>query len=108
MRKPGCLRRTPAMRPSYGRLSRYGLIAFASSLDRIGPFATNVRDVATVMRTIAGRDANDSTSTTAAVPDYRAEAENPGKGLRIGIPKKYSASGMDPEVRNKVEPGRAL
>src|SRR5260370_2026117 len=96
------------MMPSYGRVSRYGLIAFASSLDRIGPFATNVRDVATVMRTIAGRDANDSTSTTAAVPDYRAEAEKPVKGLRIGIPKDYFGTGMDPEARQKVEAAQSL
>src|SRR5260370_12912522 len=93
------------MMPSYGRVARYGLIAFAASLDRIGAFATNVRDVATVMRAIAGRDANDSTSTTAAVPDYRAEAEKPVKGLRIGIPKEYFGTGMDPEVRKKIEAG---
>src|SRR6266478_7562681 len=65
IRQPGALCGIPAMMGSYGRVSRYGLIAFASSLDRIGPFATNVRDVATVMQIIAGRDANDSTSTTA-------------------------------------------
>ena len=93
------------MMPSYGRVSRYGLIAFASSLDRIGPFATNVRDIATVLQIIAGRDANDSTSTTAAVPDYSAEVEKPVNGLRIGIPKEYFGAGMDPEVRKKIEAG---
>jgi aspartyl-tRNA(Asn)/glutamyl-tRNA(Gln) amidotransferase subunit A len=108
IRQPGSFCGIPAMMPSYGRVSRYGLIAFASSLDRIGPFATNVRDVATVLQTIAGRDANDSTSTTAAVPDYRAEAEKPVKGLRIGIPKEYFGAGMDPEVRKKVEAGIEL
>jgi len=81
------------------------LIAFASSLDRIGPFATNVRDIAAVMQIIAGRDANDSTSTTAPVPNYQAEAEKPVKRLRIGIPKEYFGAGMDPEVRKKVEAG---
>jgi aspartyl-tRNA(Asn)/glutamyl-tRNA(Gln) amidotransferase subunit A len=105
IRQPGALCGIPAMMPSYGRVSRYGLIAFASSLDRIGPFATNVRDVATVLGIIAGRDANDSTSTTAPVPNYVAEAEKPVRGLRIGIPKEYFGEGMDPEVRKKVEAG---
>ncbi len=105
IRQPGSFCGIPAMMPSYGRVSRYGLIAFASSLDRIGPFATNVRDVASVMQIIAGRDANDSTSTTAPVPDFRAETEKPVKGLRIGIPKEYFGEGMDPEVRKKIEAG---
>jgi aspartyl-tRNA(Asn)/glutamyl-tRNA(Gln) amidotransferase subunit A len=105
IRQPGALCGIPAMMPSYGRVSRYGLIAFASSLDRIGPFATNVRDVATVLGIIAGRDVNDSTSTTAPVPDYAAEVEKPVKGLRIGIPKEYFGEGMDTEVRKKVEAG---
>jgi len=105
IRQPGALCGIPAMMPSYGRVSRYGLIAFASSLDRIGPFATNVRDVATVLGIIAGRDVNDSTSTTASVPNYAVEAEKPVKGLRIGIPKEYFGEGMDPEVRKKVEAG---
>jgi aspartyl-tRNA(Asn)/glutamyl-tRNA(Gln) amidotransferase subunit A len=105
IRQPGALCGIPAMMPSYGRVSRYGLIAFASSLDRIGPFATNVRDVAAVLQIIAGRDANDSTSTTAPVPNYQAEAEKPVKGLRIGIPMEYFGAGMDPEVRKKVEAG---
>jgi aspartyl-tRNA(Asn)/glutamyl-tRNA(Gln) amidotransferase subunit A len=108
IRQPGSFCGIPAMMPSYGRVSRYGLIAFASSLDRIGPFATNVRDIATVLQIIAGRDANDSTSTTAAVPDYRAEVEKPVKGLRIGIPKEYFGPGMDPEVRKKIEAGIEL
>src|ERR1700682_2030658 len=105
IRQPGSFCGIPAMMPSYGRVSRYGLIAFASSLDRIGPFATNVRDVAAVLQVIAGRDVNDSTSTTAPVPDYRAEAQKPVKGLRIGIPKEYFGAGMDPDVRKKVEAG---
>src|SRR5260370_11131264 len=108
IRQPGSFCGIPAMMPSYGRVSRYGLIAFASSLDRIGPFATNVRDVAAVMQIIAGRDANDSTSTTAAVPDYLAETDKPVKGLRIGIPKEYFGAGMDPEVRQKIEAGIEL
>jgi aspartyl-tRNA(Asn)/glutamyl-tRNA(Gln) amidotransferase subunit A len=108
IRQPGSFCGIPAMMPSYGRVSRYGLIAFASSLDRIGPFATNVHDIATVLQIIAGRDTNDSTSTTAPVPDYRAEAEKPVKGLRIGISKEYFGAGMDPEVRKKIEAGIEL
>ena len=96
------------MMGSYGRVSRYGLIAFASSLDRIGPFATKVADVAAVMGVIAGRDASDSTSTTALVPDYRAEIAKPVRGMKIGIPKEYFGEGMDGEVRKKVEAGIEL
>src|SRR5882724_10099919 len=105
IRQPGSFCGIPAMMGSYGRVSRYGLIAFASSLDRIGPFATNVKDVAAILQVIAGRDANDSTSTTAAVPDYRAELGKPVKGLRLGIPKDYFAEGMDAGVRKKIEAG---
>ncbi len=108
IRQPVALCGIPAMMGSYGRVSRYGLIAFASSLDRVGPFATNVRDVATVLQVIAGRDANDSTSTTAPVPDYRTEIGKPVKGLRIGIPKEYFGAGMDGEVRKKIEAGIEL
>ncbi len=105
IRQPGALCGIPAMMGSYGRVSRYGLIAFASSLDRIGPFATSVRDIALLMRIISGRDPNDSTSTTAPVPDYRAEVITPVKGMRIGIPKEYFGEGMDDGVRNKIEAG---
>jgi aspartyl-tRNA(Asn)/glutamyl-tRNA(Gln) amidotransferase subunit A len=108
IRQPGSFCGIPAMMGSYGRVSRYGLIAFASSLDRIGPFATNTRDVAAVMGVIAGRDANDSTSTTAPVPDYRAAMEKPVKGLRIGIPREYFGEGMDDGVRKKIEAGIEL
>jgi aspartyl-tRNA(Asn)/glutamyl-tRNA(Gln) amidotransferase subunit A len=105
IRQPGAMCGVPAMMGSYGRVSRYGLIAFASSLDRVGPFANNVRDVATVLQVIAGRDPNDSTSTTAPVPDYAAEIAKPVAGLRIGIPKEYFGAGMDGEVRKKIEAG---
>ena len=105
IRQPGSFCGIPAMMGSYGRVSRYGLIAFASSLDRIGPFATNTRDVAAILKVIAGRDANDSTSTTAPVPDYRAAMDAPVKGMRIGIPKEYFGEGMDDEVRKKIEAG---
>src|ERR1700737_3019496 len=105
IRQPGSFCGIPAMMGSYGRVSRYGLIAFASSLDRIGPFATNVKDVAAILQVIAGRDPNDSTSTTAPVPDYRAELGKPVKGLRLGVPKEYFGEGMDAGVRKKIEAG---
>src|SRR5574337_595305 len=108
IRQPGALCGIPAMMPTYGRVSRYGLIAFASSLDRIGPFATTVRDAATVLSIIAGRDPNDSTSAEVPVPDYRSALDEPVKGLRIGIPKEYFAEGMDAGVRQKVEAGIEL
>lgn len=108
IRQPGALCGVPAMMGSYGRVSRYGLIAFASSLDRIGPFAHNVADVAKVLQIIAGRDANDSTSTTAEVPDYGASLRKPVKGMKIGIPKEYFAEGMDSGVREKIGLGIEL
>jgi len=105
IRQPGSFCGIPAMMGSYGRVSRYGLIAFASSLDRIGPFANNVKDLATVLQTIAGRDANDSTSTTAPVSEYRSEIGKRVAGLRVGIPKEYFGAGMDGEVRKKIDAG---
>jgi aspartyl-tRNA(Asn)/glutamyl-tRNA(Gln) amidotransferase subunit A len=105
IRQPGSFCGIPGMMGSYGRVSRYGLIAFASSLDRIGPFANSVRDVAAILQVIAGRDPHDSTSTTAPVPAYAAEIEKPVKGLRLGIPKDYFGEGMDAGVRKKIEAG---
>jgi aspartyl-tRNA(Asn)/glutamyl-tRNA(Gln) amidotransferase subunit A len=108
IRQPGAFCGVPAMMGSYGRVSRYGLIAFASSLDRIGPFARNVKDIASVLQIISGRDPQDSTSTTAPVPDYGAETEKPVKGLRIGIPTEYFGAGMEDGVRKKMEAGIEL
>jgi len=108
IRQPGSFCGIPAMMGSYGRVSRYGLIAFASSLDRIGPLAANIKDVAAILRVIAGRDPHDSTSTTAPVPEYSAELGKPVKGLRLGIPKEYFAEGMDAGVRQKIEAGIEL
>ena len=108
IRQPGSFCGIPAMMGSYGRVSRYGLIAFASSLDRIGPFAHCVADVATVLKVMAGRDPNDSTSTTAPVEDYAATLNNPVKGMKIGIPKEYFGAGMDAGVREKVNAGIEL
>jgi aspartyl-tRNA(Asn)/glutamyl-tRNA(Gln) amidotransferase subunit A len=84
------------------------LIAFASSLDRIGPFARNVADVAAVLKVMAGRDPNDSTSTTAPVEDYSVELKKPVKGMKIGIPKEYFGEGMDSGVRGKITAGIEL
>jgi aspartyl-tRNA(Asn)/glutamyl-tRNA(Gln) amidotransferase subunit A len=108
IRQPGSFCGVPALNPSYGRVSRYGLIAYASSLDRIGPFAHTVRDAATVMGILAGRDPRDSTSSPAPVPDYIASLDRPLGGVRIGIPDDYFSEGIDPEVRTKVEAGIRL
>ena len=108
IRQPGACCGIPAMMPTYGRVSRYGLIAFASSLDRIGPLATTTSDAAAVMQVVAGRDENDSTSAAAPVPSYLAEMEKPVAGLRIGIPREYFGEGLDSEVRAKIEAGIRL
>lgn len=108
IRQPGAYCGIPATMPTYGRVSRYGLIAFASSLDRIGPFATNIPDVATVMAVIAGHDSNDSTSAPVPVPNYADEIQSPVQGLRIGVPEDYFGEGIDPEVKAKVQAGIAL
>ena len=105
IRQPGALCGIPAMMPTYGRVSRYGLIAFASSLDRIGPFAKTVRDVASILGVIAGSDKNDATSAAVEKADYAAEIEKSVSGTRIGIPKEYFSEGMDAEVRQHVEAG---
>ncbi len=103
IRQPASLVGVPGMMPTYGRVSRYGLIAFASSLDRIGPLAPTVADVAAVLGVMAGRDANDSTSAAVPVPDYSAEMAKPVADMRIGIAREYFAQGIDPEVRQRVE-----
>ena len=107
IRQPGALCGVPAMMPTYGRVSRYGLIAFASSLDRIGPFARTVEDVARVMEVISGRDPLDATSADHPVPSYTAGINGSVKGLRLGIPAEYYAEGLDSAVRQKVEAGTA-
>ncbi len=105
IRQPGALCGVPAMMPTYGRVSRYGLIAFASSLDRIGPFATTVSDIAAFLAVISGRDENDSTSASVPLPSFSAGTQKPVEGMRIGIPAEYFGEGMDAEVRQKVESG---
>jgi aspartyl-tRNA(Asn)/glutamyl-tRNA(Gln) amidotransferase subunit A len=107
IRQPASFCGVVGVLPTYGRVSRYGLIAYASSLDRVGPFAANVRDAATLLSVIAGHDSKDATSSPAPVPDYAAESDNPVAGLRIGVPAEYFAEGLDPEVRAAIEKGIA-
>ena len=107
IRQPASFCGVVGVLPTYGRVSRYGLIAFASSLDRVGPFAANVRDAATILGVIAGHDPKDATSSLAPVPDYAAESDKPVDGLRIGVPAEYFAEGLDPEVRAAIENGIA-
>lgn len=103
IRQPASFCGVVGLKPTYGRVSRYGLIAFASSLDHIGPFANTVKDAALMLRTIAGRDPMDSTSADLPVPDYVAELEKPVRGLKVGVAKEYFGSGLDAEVRAAVE-----
>ena len=105
IRQPASFCGVVGVLPTWGRVSRYGLIAFASSLDRIGPFAANVRDAATMLGVMAGHDALDATSSEQPVPDYAAESDKPAAGLRIGVPTEYFAEGLDPEVRVQIEKG---
>src|ERR1700677_4632012 len=94
IRQPGSFCGIPGLMPTYGRVSRYGLIAFASSLDKIGPLAGSVADATTVLSVIAGHDENDSTSAPVPVPDYAAEIEKPVEGLRTGVPEDYFGAGL--------------
>jgi aspartyl-tRNA(Asn)/glutamyl-tRNA(Gln) amidotransferase subunit A len=103
IRQPASFCGVVGVLPTYGRVSRYGLIAFASSLDRIGPFAANVRDAATVLGVIAGHDVMDATSSPLPVPDYTAELDRGVKGMKLGVPAEYFAEGLDVEVRAAVE-----
>ncbi len=103
IRQPASFCGVVGLKPTYGRVSRYGLVAFASSLDQIGPFATNVRDAARVLQVISGRDRYDSTSANVAAPDYLNALTGDVKGLRIGVPPECLAEGLDAEVCEKVE-----
>ena len=103
IRQPAAFCGVVGMLPTYGRVSRYGLIAFASSLDRVGPFATNVRDAATMLSVLAGKDVLDATSSDRPVGDYVGALNKPVKGLRIGVPAEYFGEGLDPEIRTAIE-----
>ncbi|HZO84142.1 MAG TPA: Asp-tRNA(Asn)/Glu-tRNA(Gln) amidotransferase subunit GatA [Verrucomicrobiae bacterium] len=103
IRQPAALCGVVGVKPTYGRVSRYGLVAFASSLDQIGPFAKDVRDAAILTRVIAGHDSLDSTSIPEPVPDYAIQLTGDIKGLRLGLPKEYFIGGMDKEVAAAVQ-----
>jgi aspartyl-tRNA(Asn)/glutamyl-tRNA(Gln) amidotransferase subunit A len=103
IRQPASFCGVVGVLPTYGRVSRYGLIAFASSLDRVGPITRTVRGAATLLGVIAGHDPLDATSSTLPVPDYVQALEQPVKGLRVGVPAEYFGEGLDPEVCAAVE-----
>jgi aspartyl-tRNA(Asn)/glutamyl-tRNA(Gln) amidotransferase subunit A len=102
IRQPAALCGCVGLKPSYGRVSRYGLVAFASSLDQIGPFTHTVEDAALVLQAIAGHDPNDSTSLHVPVPDYSATLNDGVKGMKLGVPKEYFVEGMDPQVETRI------
>ena len=102
IRQPASYCGVVGFKPTYGRVSRYGLVAFASSLDQIGPLTRDVTDCATVLNAICGYDEMDSTSTSAAVPDFTKSLVNDVKNLKIGLPKEYFVAGMDKEVEDAV------
>ena len=102
IRQPAALCGVVGMKPTYGRVSRYGLVAFASSLDQIGPFTKDITDCALILNAICGKDKLDSTSVDAPVPDFTKCLINDVNGLRIGVPKEYFAEGLDPEVGELV------
>ncbi len=102
IRQPGALCGVTALKPSYGRCSRYGLVAFGSSLDCPGPLTRTVEDAARILQVMAGQDVRDGTSAAVEVPDYLAALTGEVKGLRIGIPKEYFIDGMQPEVEAAV------
>jgi aspartyl-tRNA(Asn)/glutamyl-tRNA(Gln) amidotransferase subunit A len=105
IRQPASFCGVVGLMPTYGRVSRYGLIAFASSLDHIGPLTKTVKDAAILLSVIAGRDPLDSTSADVPVPNYEEDLAKPVNGLKIGVPKEYFGEGLDPEVRAAVENG---
>ena len=102
IRQPAALCGCVGLKPTYGRVSRYGLVAFASSLDQIGPFTKDIRDAATLLNVISGRDERDSTSVPEPVPDYTAALNGNIKGVKIGLPKEYFIGGLDKEVTDAV------
>jgi aspartyl-tRNA(Asn)/glutamyl-tRNA(Gln) amidotransferase subunit A len=103
IRQPAAFCGVVGVLPTYGRVSRYGLIAFASSLDRVGPFTRTVKDAATMLEVLAGKDEMDATSSDRPVDGYVAALERPVEGLRVGVPKEYFGEGLDEEIRAAVE-----
>ena len=103
IRQPAALCGCVGLKPTYGRISRYGLVAFASSLDQIGPFTKDVRDSALLLGAMSGVDPRDSTSVNVPVPDYGAALDGSIRGLKLGLPKEYMIGGLDPEVKAAVD-----
>ena len=102
IRQPAALVGCVGLKPTYGRVSRYGVIAFASSLDQVGPFAQDVKGVALLLKEIAGEDPNDQTCSRRPVPDYPAALSRDIRGLRVGVPREYFGEGLDPQVEKAV------
>jgi aspartyl-tRNA(Asn)/glutamyl-tRNA(Gln) amidotransferase subunit A len=103
VRQPAAFCGCVGLKPTYGRVSRYGLVAYASSLDQIGPVTKTVEDAALLLGSIAGHDARDSTSLTEPVPDYAASLTGDLKGIRLGLPREYLIGGLDPEVKQAID-----
>ena len=103
IRQPAALCGCVGLKPTYGRISRYGLVAFASSLDQIGPFTKNVSDAATMLGVLSGHDLRDSTSVPQPVPNYAAALDGKIRGLKIGLPKEYMIGGLDAEIKSAVD-----
>ena len=103
IRQPAALCGCVGLKPTYGRVSRYGLTAFASSLDQVGPFTKNIEDAARILGVISGHDPKDSTSVPVPVPDYVAALDGNIRGLKLGLPKEYLIGGLDPEVKAAVD-----
>ena len=107
VRQPASFCSVVGLKPTYGRVSRYGVVAYASSLDQVGPITRDVRDCALLLQAIAGYDPADSTSVNTPVPDYQANLSGDLKGLRIGLPKEYLIEGLNDDVRKAVEQASA-
>ena len=105
VRQPASFCSVVGLKPTYGRISRYGLVAFASSLDCIAPIGNSPKDIALLLSQIAGRDEHDSTSAPVPVPDYLSELNNPVRGMRLGVPKEFFGEGLDPQVKSIIEAG---
>ena len=105
VRQPASFCNVLGLKPTYGRISRYGLVAFASSLDCIAPVANRPKDIALMLSVIAGRDYNDATSAPFEVPDYMSELQQSVKGMRLGVPREFFGEGLNPEVRSIIEAG---
>lgn len=103
IRQPASYCGVVGLKPTYGRVSRYGLVAFASSFDCIGPFSNSVSDAASVLEVIAGYDENDNTSSSRMVPDYQKAVQAPSSNIKIGVPEEYYGEGLDEEIRDGIE-----